>query len=179
MGVNCWTYLPAAVRIDDVAKVAAALIGHKSRHESIGGSDGIFAHVDGWKTTTANETMPHCAYIVLDATIKTPAAEALRDSDGDAYHLLYHFESGRNGEKAIGPKCTAVKIALCVGLVSFFGGTVDFNDCDDVDVDFRRKPKPDIHASDGEEWDRFQKRILAVKPLTQEDIGRYAERSAH
>jgi hypothetical protein len=171
MGVNVKCEFPYGTRLKDVAAVAAALLGHESKHEPIAGSKATFARVKGWSVMGAGSN-PTLAYIVLDTTADNPAAKLIRESDSGVYHLLYHFE-GNNGHPSIYPACIAAKIALCAGLVKFFGGTVDFNDCDDKDVNMRVKAKADIHASNDPEWSLFQKRILAVQPIKAEDITRY------
>jgi hypothetical protein len=171
MGVNVKCEFPYGTRIRDVATVAAALLGHKPRHVAVPGSKSTFARVKGWKFEGVTSD-PTLAYMVFDTTADNPAAKLIRESDGDSYHLLYHFE-GNTGQPLISPKCTAAKIALCAGLVKFFGGTVDFNDCDDKRVNMRVKAKADVRASDDPEWSLFQQRILAVQPITAEEISKY------
>lgn len=180
MGVNVGCQLPHGTRIKDVAKVAAALLGHESKHVPIGGSDSTFATVKGYDLKAAGDSsfQVTLAYVVLDTTTGNPAAQAILKSDGERYHLLYHFEYSKLGPGTT-PKCTAAKIALCVGLVRFFGGTVDFSDCDAKDVNLRVKAKTDIHASDGPEWSEFQNRILAVQPITKDDIAKYEKFAAY
>jgi hypothetical protein len=171
MGVNAKCEFPYGTRVKDVAAVAAALLGHEKKHEPIRGSSATFANVKGWKVEGAGSD-PTLAHIVLDVIVDNPAAKLIRKSDGDRYHLLYHFE-GNNGHPLIGPKCTAAKIALCAGIVKFFGGTVDFNDGDDKRVNMRVKARADIRASADPEWSLFQQRILAVQPITAEEISKY------
>ena len=50
------------------------------------------------------------------------------------------------------PPSTAFWIAIGKGLVDFFGGKLDYNDCDEKDVDYRKPARKDIHAEDGDEW---------------------------
>jgi hypothetical protein len=170
MSVNVKCEFPYGTRIRDVATVAAALLGHKPRHVAVPGSKSTFAHTKGWSVNASSD--PTLAYIGLDTTTDNPAAKLIRESDGDRYNLLYHFE-GNDGHPLISPKCTAAKIALCAGLVKFFGGTVDFNDGDDKKVNMRVKAKTDVRASDDPEWSLFQQRILAVQPITAEEISKY------
>ena len=178
MGVNVKCYLAAGTRLRDVAMVAAALLGNKAAHSPISGSDSIFARVDGvlpFERTSSVEMV----YMVLKLDMNNPAAAAIIKSDGNPYNLSYHYEAGPLGEPLLMPACTAAKIALCVGLVKFFGGKIDFNDCDNRQVDRRYKPRPDIHATDGEEWDHLQRRIIAVKPLTAADVAKYEKYSGY
>jgi hypothetical protein len=59
-----------------------------------------------------------------------------------------------------------------MALVDFFGGEVDFNDCDATDVDYkmRRKSNKKNCPEDGRSWDAFQKRLFALQPLTESDF---------
>ena len=68
------------------------------------------------------------------------------------------------------PASTPAKIALCKGICKFFGGWVDYNDCDNSKVDFRARVGKYISATNGEEWYKLQERILAIKPLTEQDL---------
>ena len=178
MGVNVKCELAAGTRIRDVAMVAAALLGNKAAHSPIAGSDGIFARVEGvlpFERTSSIEMV----YMVLKLDMNNPAAAAIIKSDGNPYHLSYHYEAGPLGEPLLMPACTAAKIALCVGLVKFFGGKVLYNDCAAKSPTLRRKPRPDIHAEDNPDWDHFQRRILAVKPLTAADVAKYEKYSGY
>lgn len=172
MGVNVKCYLAAGTRLRDVAMVAAALLGNKAAHSPISGSDSIFARVDG--------VLPfERTSMVLKLDKNNPAAAAIIKSDGNPYHLSYHYEAGPLGETLLIPACTAAKIALCVGLVKFFGGKVLYNDCAAKSPTLRCKPRPDIHAEDNPDWDHLQRRILAVKPLTAADVAKYEKYSGY
>jgi hypothetical protein len=176
MGVNVKCELAAGTRLKDVASVAAALLGNKAEHKPIDNSKGIFARVDGVHTERTSFLEMVTIVIKLDA--KNPAAKEIIKSDGNPYHLTYHYESGPMGEPLLMPACTAAKIALCVGLVKFFGGKVLFNDCAAKSPTFRRERRTDIHAADNP-WDHFQKRILAIKPLTAADVAKYEKYSGY
>lgn len=109
--------------------------------------------------------MPHCPQIILDA------GDDGRLVDGERCHsVLYFFEGTKKGERMMIPPSTDFWIAIGKGLVEFFGGTLDYNDCDDSDVDFKRAARKDIHAEGNEEWYSLQERKLAVKPLTKADL---------
>ena len=151
MGVNVNCYLSVGTRIRDVAKVAAALLGNQvTRQEDTRGGTAIFANVQGVKCTST--TVLEMADIVIDLSVDNPAAQDIRKSDGAKYGLIYHYESSKPGMPLLMPASTAAKIALCVGLAKFFGGIVDFNDCDSRNVDYRSPARDDIHAEDGEPW---------------------------
>lgn len=178
MGINVSCNLSYGSRIRNIATVAAALLGSEVKHEPINGSDGIFARAKGFKLTHASESEVTLAYIVLDCTNDSPAARAIRQSDGVKYHLLYHFE-GEHGGPLVAPACTAAKIALCAGLVNFFGGTCDFNDCDNTAVNLKVSRRKDILASNDPMWSVFQQRMIDVKPITAEDIKQYEKYASY
>ena len=160
MGINVKCYLAAGTRLRDVAMVAAALLGNKAVHSPIAGSDGIFARVEGvlpFERTSSVEMV----YMILKLDKNNPAAAEIIKSDGNPYHLSYHYEAGP------------------LGVVKFFGGKVLYNDCAAKSPTLRRKPRPDIHAEDNPDWDHFQRRILAVKPLTAADVAKYEKYSGY
>jgi hypothetical protein len=65
--------------------------------------------------------------------------------------------------------------------VDFFGGKVDYNDCDSKGIDYRKRERPNSEncPSDGKAWDDFQRRIAAVKPLTDKDFKRAARAAGY
>jgi hypothetical protein len=70
------------------------------------------------------------------------------------------------------PRSTPFWIAVGKRLVQFFGGEIDYQDCDEIDVDFAR-PSKSLKINDpqdDDEWDTFQRRLFRLKPLMVEDI---------
>ena len=68
------------------------------------------------------------------------------------------------------PRSTASNIAMCKRLADFFGGRVDYSDCDSTECDYYVDEQPDINAYDGEAWERLQTRKLNIEPLTADEI---------
>lgn len=175
MGVNVSVKFPSGVRMSDVATVAAILLGSEKEWDKNGRWINPVPGVQRESTS-----VPEMAYIKLPVkAYNNPVADEIRKSDGDLYFLSYHYESGKHGETSIIPKCTAAKIALCVGLVKFFGGTVDFNDCDSVNINMRKTPRKPIAPSDGKPWVNFQKAMDTIKPLTEKDAERVKKWAAY
>ena len=81
----------------------------------------------------------------------------------EGQYVLYHFES-KHG-RLLCPPSTRFWKAIGLGLIKFFGGKIDLNDCDEIDVDKVARKRYRNNPEDGEEWDRFQRRILNLKPL--------------
>lgn len=163
MGVDCQVQLPQNVRLRDVADVIGALLGcpvEKRMFES--GSDG------GWATHTVGvTTKPSCVDTCAEIEVKGATVGRCPERS-----FLYHFEYSPSGHRGLLFRSYSVNIALAKGLVDFFGGTVDYSDCDDIDVDYEVPAKSDEenHACDNGEWYAQQERKLAVQPLTKDQV---------
>lgn len=161
MGIDIRITLPGDVRVDDVARVMGVLAGLPAEQYSLGSSPSIFVRVK--RATVENTTFPDMAQIVLSGQMV----------DGDIAHFVnWHFE-GNGFDRICFPPSTAFWIAVSRGLVDFFGGKVDYQDCDESEVDYQR----DYHLSlvsncptDGPEWDAFETRILNLTPITAEGL---------
>jgi hypothetical protein len=173
MGVDARIRLPANVRLGEVAECIGVLLGLKPRKEPLQHCrDGAWAvRVDG-VTVTGNVTMPTCADInIVGATI----------GENSKRWFLYHFEGSPNGERLIIPRSTALNIAMGRRLVEFFGGEMDYSNCDNIDCDYRIEPKgeDENHPEDGEPWQNLQERILNLPPLTEAEVAEWQEVAAY
>jgi hypothetical protein len=169
MGVDCKISLPQEVRVGNVASVIGILLGNKvTLNHHIGHSHPyVSAEVEDVSVTPASG-IPSCVYIKIENT------------DQGNRQFLYHMEWTRGTSKdqehnvghgrGIMIGSTAENIAMGIRLVKFFGGEIDFNDCDEINCNIKRPKRKDITACNGKSWDNFQKRIAKVKPLTLEDI---------
>lgn len=170
MGVDCGITLPPAARLRDVADVIGALAGLPMRRRQLDDRGAWAAHCEGIRYSGYEpETgLAECAKIEFHSpTVKR-----------DCY-VMYHFEWDRYGNRGLLPRSTSFWIAIGLGLVDFFGGSVDYSDCDHSDIDYEQPARSDIHAEDGEEWDSFQSRKMEVKALTQEDLEACASVAAY
>ena len=97
---------------------------------------------------------------------------------GDRY--LYHFEV-QGGQRLIMRRARAEAIALFCRLAQFFGGAVDFNDCDDQYDRFYERPmrRPVNDPEDGLMWNQLQEDLFNLKPLTEQEIAQYDEYAAY
>jgi len=162
MGVDTRITLPPAARVGDVAKVVGILLGLKSSKEPL--------HDDTWYVAVPGAAIEpsgvvECALIALKGPVSVFDGEA-------SVHLLYHFEGDHDGSRLLMPRSYAGWIALGRRLVDFFGGEVDYADCDAADVDYSvpRKDWHEIAPKDGEEWHAFQQRMLDLPPITKADV---------
>jgi hypothetical protein len=178
MGVDAHIYLPADVRVRDVAEVMGVLAGlpFSKRHHSNSKSWGV--EVKG------AEAIP-CAHVPTMCTINLTSPKGKRFVDGEEVHFCYyHFEpSGmKPGQSArlLTIRSTPFWLAIGVELVKFFGGRIDFNDSDTKSTDFRRSyPKIPNNIEDGRKWQAFQEKIFNTKPITRKDMQRMRHHAAY
>jgi len=170
MGVDCGINLPDNVRVKDVAQIIGIAAGLTPQW---GGSHGAkWVEVPGADVT--NTIIPE----MVEIAIRSLGHLLI---DGDAMHTVnYHFESDNNG-RSLNPRSTAFWLAVAHRLVDFFGGTIDYQDCDDVEVDYfvPANVRSVNSPSDNEEWDLFQQRKFEVKPITKEELLHYDNLAAY
>ena len=168
MGVDCRIMLPDRVRVRDVAEVMGALTGlpvGKRFFDKNNEVQGWAAHVDGVIVRPSNTSS------LCEIQWTTP--------DNATHFVLYFFELSEVVGRLMMPRSTAFWIAVGKRLVIFFGGELDYNDCDNKDVDYRRKRRTDCMPSDGKPWYRFQERILKIVPITEAEYANAAKHSAY
>ena len=162
MGVDCVATFPWRTRVSDVADVIGILAGLPAEQYSIAKSDGVFMQVNGVK-------VENCDHQPTMVTIKLDAGEGGKLVDGEQGHYTFwHFE-GQNGPSTM-PRSTPFWIAVMRRAVEFFGGTLVYSDCGDMEPDLTFPEQPDIHTEDNPGWDAFQLRKLSVKPITKQDM---------
>jgi hypothetical protein len=170
MGCDTYIKLPPDARVRDVAKVMAALAGYKKTKTDL--SHGIC-----WATEVEGFTVSNCSFPVGMVTIHLD----LPTLDGEEHHMCwYHFEGDEKGNHTLVATSTPFWVALGLKLIKFFGGTVDYNDCEGEGADVTLpRPRPTNFACDGDEWTDFQQDILDVEPVTKMDIVKAAKHAAY
>jgi hypothetical protein len=170
VGVDCRVVLPHRARLDDVVKVMGCLAGLPTQWTESSGVRWLDVTGGRAKSYAPDWHLTSCAEIVLD-----PVAVG----DATIVRCMFHFDlalGGRNGlryehsGRGIGPRSTPFWLAIGKGLVDFFGGVMDYQDCDDIDVDYQQPEREDIQAFDGEPWRLFQERIANVAALAEADL---------
>lgn len=176
MGVDCYINLPMDVDIDDIAHVMSILVGNKPILEPINGSQngGIACHVKGYQFASTHT--PHMTMINLELVGGGLMV------DGTDHHYCHFFYCSRNEEtgkivNCLYPRSNPFWCALGKKLVQFFGGSVQFNDCDSAKGKnvYRSKrhcpvDKHGLTPHDGKEWNEYQKAMSEIKPLTIKDL---------
>ena len=80
----------------------------------------------------------------------------------------------------------AVGIALFIGIIlgslaGFFGGKLDYNDCDGSDLDYEARGRVRLgeYSEDGEGYYKLQNAKLNLKPITMADMKKMDKVSAY
>lgn len=153
MGVDCRVILPDRVRVRDVAEVIGILAGLNRSWDSTKS----WIEVEGVKVETTS--VPEMVSIILRGS--------LIDEQSD-HSANFHFEG--NPGRLLFPRSTAFWIAVSKGLIDFFGGELDYNDSDSIDIDYKVPAKPNIAPEKGKDWYDFQEALYNIKPLTIYDL---------
>jgi hypothetical protein len=169
MGVDTCIYLEGDVKVQDVAEVIGIFAGLKpyryDHDDAWGNKDCWWTKVDGVEVKAG---IVSCAEIIITA----PEGETLVDGE-ESHWVLYHFEPSDKESymRLVMPRSTPFWIAVGKKLVKFFGGKMDYNDCDEKRVDYRaKKPRRVNCPQDGKEWEDFQTEMLNLKPVTVADL---------
>lgn len=151
MGVDTRIMLPEDVRVAEVAEAIGILAGLSAKKQSLGWGDSFACQVAGASATPSS--IPTCCYINIKGNI----------IDGQkAHQVLFHFEPDDNAHygRLMLPRSTAFWICVGRGLVEFFGGAVDYCDCDSVNIDYHKvKPRHKNNPSHGKAWSDFQMQL--------------------
>lgn len=163
MGADCIITLPHDVRVWDVACVVGILAGLNPAWETHG--DAKCVRVDGVEVRECGVVAGANIIICGDLV------------DGSESHAaFYHFEGARGEGRILRPRSTPFWCAVACGLVKAFGGNVDYNDSDSVDVDYTaKKPRKSNSPIGGKPWGDFQKDMYTIKPLTKADLAKFAK----
>lgn len=178
MGVDCSVILPHEAGLDDIASVMGLLLGAKGELKPLSQGGGLHLKVEGVEIKPSS--MAECPSIhIADALM----SDGSRGERRIMFHYEYNTRSRRDvyttSGRGILPSCTALNIALCVELARFFGGEVDYNNCDAKQANFKAPKAKDLLACNGKKWDDFQRRMAAVKPLTKTQIDKYQKYAAY
>lgn len=179
MGVDLRLYLPPTARIEDVATVAAILMGceYSYRKPFDAAREGSRVVELAKKAVVYEQSSVYPAMNVI--TFNAPKGKTL--IDGITSHFGYwHWEPDRApfGYRHLSLKSTAFWIAVAKGVADFFGGMVDFDDCDETAIDYIVPEQNNWH-SDGDAFYDYNERICNVQPLTIADLHKADEQAAY
>lgn len=144
MGVNIHCRLPSHTRVRDVALVIGAVVGMPIVREE---TDLVMAPDARVETTS----VPEMVYITFEDR-----------------HAAYFFEDEDHDGRLFYPRSTPFWCAVAHRLVEFFGGEVDYNDCDDSSCDFKAK-------ANRRSTTEVMREVLTIKPLTRDEIATFKQ----
>lgn len=185
MGVNCSAKLSHGATWEYVGLAAAILLGSTPEKKWLSNSGKQFyvAHVPGFDGRKCDYRpcagMPDYIYLMVPLTKGNPVADAIRKSDTDGkpdtrYAMWYGIEG-----RTLYPRASAAKIALAEALTKFFGGRIDHNDSDAARDKNYPMPKYLADLNNDANFDRLQRALMNLKPLTKKDIERCKKYAAY
>lgn len=155
MGADTRILIPTGSRIGDVSNVIGVAVGLEKSLATLS-ENSIYLKVDG--VNHKPSSLSECAHIAWHY-------------ENENHSILFHFQpSGSPDHLLLMPRSTAFSICLGKRLVDVFGGFVDYNDCDDIDVDYSVDNNPLRLATDGEEWDKWQKFMHSFDEITDAEL---------
>lgn len=168
MSVDCKLYLPVDVSARDLEEAIAILLGAKATYQKFNGHDFYTTEVEGQPRAEA------CKYVEGVSNFKLPGKDImpLRPSGFDpTFH--YIARRGRTVYNLLKMSSSPTRVALAIRLAKFFGGIVDYNDCDENGKELRFKRTLNVSMladMDNEPFGRFQLALSKLQPLTKDEI---------
>lgn len=174
MGCNVNIYLPPDVHGRDAVKVIGILAGLKPVRKNFDRGDGTYVEVP-----ESNE-MASSVEGMSELTIRAPKGSTLVDGD-EQHNTSFHYSSRRNGKvfNLAMPTATPFWCAIGKSLVVWFGGVVQYNDCDVEKAPnvFRSRrfcptDKYGLLSEDGKSWELYRDELMKIRPLTSLELKR-------
>lgn len=178
MGVDASITLHPSARVGDVTTALGILAGLEPELHPLS-SGALRVQVPGAVCDSYGSPaggLVACARIDLTA----PEGHLLVDGE-EGHHVMYHFEWEKtevHGARGLLPPSTPFWVAAGIKLVDFFGGHIDFNDCDTVAVDHVAPPSI-LPAADDQGWQDYQHALAAIEPVTRDDMLAVADRCGY
>lgn len=148
MGVSARIYLPNDVDARTLGRVIAVLAGDDFERSKYGAVNPSGLKVEGIKS------IPGCCEITING----------------GHWCMYHYDIEDSNYRLLNPPSTPFWIAVGKKLCEFFGGKIDYNDCDERGCNKRWKKTRKNNPSDDGPWDRQNNRIAKLKPITKKDL---------
>lgn len=168
MSVSTWVYLPPGVNVEDVARAIGILLGKEKTLDALSNGMNYLAGVKGVRLHDS-KAGPQCCIIDIGDIPK---------EYGNGWWFHYHFELA-NGQRGLGGGSRAARIALHRRLVELFGGSVDYNDCDETKRNYSKKVPWWVGKEHDRAFEARQKALLSLTPITQDEINKCQKYSAY
>ena len=169
MGIDTRIILPDNVRVKDVANIIGICAGKKPLKQ-------FWSYGKGWAATVPDvkiKVTSDASWGMVGIHVNGPFPKHILEYrlNQSAIYVAYHFESDTGG-RVLQPPMTFFWLAVGRRLVQFYGGKLDYNDCDDIEVDFSIRPKSREQNAPNSDlgWYKFQQRILDMQALTIEEL---------
>jgi hypothetical protein len=174
MGCNVNIYLPPDVHGRDAVKVIGILAGLKPVRKNFDRGGGTYVDV------AVAEEQASSVERMSELVIRAPKGSTLVDGD-EQHNTSFHYSSRRNGKvfNLVMPTATPFWCAIGKNLIEWFGGVVQYNDCDVEKAPnvFRARrwcptDKYGLLSQDGKSWERYQDELMQLRPLTSLELKR-------
>jgi hypothetical protein len=170
MGTSCDIYLPNDVRVDDLITAIGFLLGAK--REKWDFERGGYAYHCNFEEVT-NQLGKKAKYIFPESTYDLQfhiinIAPTSIDKEIHSGSLFTNPCESHLGYILLIGGATKFWQMLGTELVKFFGGYVDYNDCDsiDKDVEFPKPRRINCHE-ENKEWDEFHDTLFALPTIAK------------
>ncbi len=172
MGTSTHIFLSDDAQINNVIEVIGILIGQKKEQayfDEYKHSKGSYCKVDKVATWVPPDDKKD-DYAVYPQTTSCPSTVRIvipkNKIDKMDHNGSWFYEGDEPGTREIIGGCSEFWQKIGTELVKFFGGWVDYNDCDDVekDVEFPRPRKTNCTKTD-EDFDILRDDMLKLKPI--------------
>lgn len=174
MGCNTDIYLPTDVGPHEVRPVIGILAGLKATRQQFNKGKGTHVEVLG----SDELGMVYSGFETL--VFKAAKNKTLVDGEG-SHFCNFHWAARRNGclWNLLTPTATPFWCAIGRGLVEWFGGIVQYNDCGSEKSPnvFRRQrccpvDKYGLLPDDGSAWEKYNDELMRLRPLSSLDLKR-------
>jgi hypothetical protein len=177
MGVDTNVRFTPGTTAEDVADVCSILLGHEPTLDSIGDRDQFYALRT--KAQVENTIIPGMLQITVPGT-----------ETADGLWATYHINGGDApwhrstrtmhliGWPMLKLRARPERIALAKRLVDVFGGSVDYNDCDDSYEDYCADGHP-LKFPWNEDYEAWQGVMFMQAPLTDDEVRDCVEHAAY
>lgn len=158
MGVDTQIYLPAYAGVDEITRAIGILVGLPKEQKHLDNSKMYYVNVPDIEC----QNNPSVVGLV-DIKFKSPLF-------GDHQVLLHLDLTGIHaGEKLLMPRATSFWIALGTRLIQFFGGSLDYNDCDVIETNLIIRKRA-VDFDNDNQWWKFQQALWNLNPMTMAEV---------
>lgn len=168
MGVCCHVYVPQDVSSRDVADVLAILLGAKKSWTEDRGARWV--EVEGNPHPEGIKEVPGMDNLFVGNKVK------LEVPDGFAPTFHYQVRFGKKMYGMVHFSSESTRIAIAIRLAKFFGGIVDYSDCDESGNELRfarSKAVPQMLADlEDDDFHTYQIALWDLEPLTEKEVER-------